>query len=85
MLISLPCSSANTRIEPDLMTNRPSAVSPALHTVSPNAKKRDCALFGQPIDVVPRERGEQVDRRQEVGVRGWFAACVSMVWQCFQA
>src|SRR5512145_1438121 len=43
MLISLPCSSVKMRTEPDLITNRPSAGSPALQTVSPNEKNRDSA------------------------------------------
>jgi len=37
MLVSLPCSSLNTRTEPDLITYRPSAVPPALQMASPNA------------------------------------------------
>src|SRR5258705_1854561 len=43
MLISLPLSSVNTRIEPDFTTNTPAADSPAPQTVSPNARNRDCA------------------------------------------
>lgn len=42
-LTSLPLSSAKMRTVPDLITYKPSARSPALHTVSPNASQRDCA------------------------------------------
>ncbi len=43
-LVSFAPSEANTRIEPDFTMNRPAAISPAVHTESPNASSRDCAL-----------------------------------------
>jgi hypothetical protein len=55
MLISLPCSSLNTRTEPVRTMNMPSAGSPALQTVSPNQTSA-CAHCGQPLDLVARQR-----------------------------
>src|ERR1700733_973756 len=69
MLISLPRSSVKMRTDPDLITNSPSAGSPALHTVSPNAKCRDSACAANRSSS-SRENGDKistVDKKSTAG------------------
>ncbi len=68
-LVSFSPSEANTRIEPDLTMNKPLATSPAVHTVSPNASSRDCALFAKALDGRARQRRQQVNGSQEFDAR----------------
>ena len=76
MLISLPLSSVKTRIEPDLTTNTPSAGSPALQTVSPNARKRDCAPTDRrSISSRVNAENRSTDARKSA-CEGWHLLCV---------
>src|ERR1700744_3353810 len=69
MLISLPRSSVKMRTEPDLITNSPSAGSPALHTVSPNAKCRDSACAASRSSS-SRENGERISTVERKSTAG---------------
>src|SRR5262245_94691 len=77
MLISLPRSSVNMRTEPDLTTSRPSAGSFALHTVSPNEKKRDSACCAS-CSISARVNGEKISTDARKSARDRRPGCASM-------
>src|ERR1700730_8522208 len=73
-LVSFSPSEANTRIKPDLTINMPVATSPAVHTVSPNASSRDCALWAK-LSMAARVSAESSSTDARNSTRDWIS-CV---------